>query len=40
MIETHSYMVAGYIAATVIYMAYVATLWARGRRLRKRLRAG
>jgi hypothetical protein len=40
MIETHSYMVAGYVAATVIYLAYFATLWIRGRRLRKRLRAG
>jgi hypothetical protein len=40
MIETHSYMVAGYVAATVIYVVYVATLWVGGRRLRRRLRAG
>lgn len=40
MIDSRSYMVAGYVAATVIYVAYVATLWARARRLRRRLRAG
>jgi hypothetical protein len=40
MIETHSYMAAGYVAATVIYVAHVTTLWVRGRRLRRRLRAG
>jgi hypothetical protein len=39
MIETHAYMVAGYVAATVIYLAYIATLWIRARRLRRRLRA-
>ena len=37
MIDTTSYMVAAYIVATAIYLAYSISLWVRGRRYREQL---
>jgi hypothetical protein len=35
MIDTRGDMIAAYTVATVIYLAYIASLWVRGRRLRQ-----
>ncbi|MEP6491444.1 MAG: hypothetical protein ABJF01_02115 [bacterium] len=37
--DTHGTLIAGYAAATCVYLAYVLTLWARIRRVRRRLEA-
>ncbi len=34
MIDTKSYMIAAYIAASVIYIGYIASLWVRARKYR------
>ena len=39
MIDTGPTMIAAYIVATVVYVGYTISLWARGRRLRARLDA-
>ena len=38
--DTSAYYRAAYIWAAVLYSAYAAILWARGRRVRRRLQAG
>jgi hypothetical protein len=40
MIDTMRFMVAAYVAATVIYVAYSISLWVRGRRYRAELEQG
>jgi hypothetical protein len=37
--DTQGTFVAGYVAATVIYVVYTFSLWARARRVRERLEA-
>lgn len=37
MIDTKPFMIAAYCVATVIYVAYLASLWTRARRLRQKL---
>ena len=37
MIDTRAFMIAAYIVATVIYLAYFASLWLRARRVRDKL---
>lgn len=39
MIDSHGTFVAGYIAASVIYVVYALTLWRRARRVREKLSA-
>ncbi|HTE47130.1 MAG TPA: hypothetical protein VK636_17915 [Gemmatimonadaceae bacterium] len=37
--DTQGTFIAGYVAATIIYVGYTLTLWLRGRRVRERLDA-
>ena len=39
MIDTHGTFVAGYVAATVVYVVYTLTLWRRAKRVRRKLAA-
>jgi hypothetical protein len=39
MIDTSGAFVAGYCVAAFLFIAYIATLWIRGRRLRERIEA-
>jgi hypothetical protein len=39
MIDTHGTFVAGYLAATVVYVVYAFTLWRRATRVRRKLAA-
>jgi hypothetical protein len=39
MINTHGTFVAGYVAATAIYVVYTFTLWRRATRVRRKLDA-
>lgn len=37
--DTQGTFIAGYVAATVIYVVYTFSLWVRARRVRERLEA-
>jgi len=39
MIDSHGTFLAGYIAASIIYVVYGLTLWRRARRVREKLAA-